>query len=258
LTLTITPRPQALGAIVTGLDLSGGLTDETVAELHAAWLEHLVLFFPRIDLDLDQHIELGSKFGRLAATTTGDDDYRGQQTTGPNGEVLVLDASKPQGRANAWHTDVTFAEIPPKGSLLAMQICPAKGGDTLWSNQYAAYEALSPALKDMIDGLDAMHGRPGLTGLNPHPMVTVHPETGRKALFVNRGWTTSIVGMGQNESAGVLAALFNHAEKPEFNTRWTWTPGDAALWDNRCTMHYAVNDYEEAPRILHRVTIYDR
>jgi taurine dioxygenase len=89
-------------------------------------------------------------------------------------------------------------------------------------------------------------------------MVTVHPETGRKALFVNRGWTTSIVGMGQNESVGVLAALFNHAEKPEFNTRWTWTPGDAALWDNRCTMHYAVNDYEEAPRILHRVTIYDR
>ena len=256
--LTITPLPAALGAAVTGLDLSSGISNELVDSLHHAWYEHLVLFFPEAHLTLDQHIALGETFGRLAATTTGDEDYRGQPTLGQNGEVLVLDASTPQGRANAWHTDVTFAKTPPNGSLLAMQICPPTGGDTLWSNQYNAYDALAPAMKHLIDGLDAMHGRPGLTGLNPHPMVKVHPVTGRKALFVNRGWTTSIVDMSQTESIGLLASLFNHAEKPEFNTRWHWTPGDAALWDNRCTMHYAVNDYEEAPRILHRVTIYDR
>lgn len=256
--LTITPLPSVLGATVTGLDVGNGLSDDVVARLHDAWSDHLVLFFPRLGLSLDEHIALGEAFGRLAATTTGDEDYRGQPTIGPNGEVLILDASTPQGRANAWHTDVTFAVTPPNGALLSMQICPEVGGDTLWSNQYRAYDALSPETKELIDGLEAVHGRPGMTAQNSHPMVKVHPVTGRKALFVNRGWTTGIVGMDENEARPLLEALFHHAEKPEFNTRWHWTTGDAALWDNRCTMHYAVNDYEEAPRILHRVTIYDR
>ena len=258
MSLTITPLPSVLGATVTGLDVSGGLTAAVIEQLHDAWSEYLVLFFPQLNLTLEEHIALGEAFGRLAATTTGDEDYRGQPTTGPNGEVLILDASTPQGRANAWHTDVTFAATPPNGALLSMQICPSVGGDTLWSNQYLAYDALSPEMKERIEGLEGIHGRPGISALTPHPMVKVHPVTGRKALFVNRGWTTSVVGMDQTEANAILFALFNHAEKPEFNTRWHWTTGDAALWDNRCTMHYAVNDYEAAPRILHRVTIYDR
>jgi taurine dioxygenase len=240
MSLDITPLPQALGASVTGLDLSDGVRDDDFARLHAAWLENLVLFFPGLHLTLDQHIELGSRFGRLAATTRGDDDYRNQTTLGPAGEVLVLDAAEPAGRANAWHTDVTFTARPPKGSLLSMVVSPDKGGDTIWSNQYAAYEALHPALRDMLDGLSAVHGRPGLTGSTVHPMVVTHPETGRRALFVNRGWM-----------------LFDHCEKPEFSTRWSWRAGDAALWDNRVTMHYAVNDYGDATRIIHRVTIHD-
>ena len=257
MSLDITPLPQALGARVTGLDLSDGVRDEDFARLHAAWLENLVLFFPGLHLTMDQHIELGSRFGRLAATTRGDDDFRNQTTLGPAGEVLVLDAAEPAGRANAWHTDVTFTARPPKGSLLSMVVSPDKGGDTIWSNQYAAYESLHPAVRDMLDGLSAVHGRPGLTGSTTHPMVVTHPETGRRALFVNRGWTTRIEGMDIGQSTGILSMLFDHCEKPEFSTRWSWRAGDAALWDNRVTMHYAVNDYGDATRVLHRVTIHD-
>lgn len=257
MTLTITPLPQALGATVTGLDLSDGARDEDVERLHAAWLENLVLFFPGLNLTMEQQVELGGRFGRLAATTCGDDDYRNQPTLGDEGEVLVLDAANPGGRANAWHTDVTFTSTPPKGSLLSMVECPAKGGDTIWTNQYAAYDALHPAVREMVDGLYARHGRPGLTGVTSHPMVITHPETGRRALFINRGWTTHIEGFEHELGSGILAALFAHTERPEFATRWTWTAGDAAMWDNRVTMHYAVNDYGDATRILHRVTIHE-
>lgn len=257
MTLTITPLPQALGATVEGLDLSGGLGDETRRTLHQAWLDHLVLFFPGLHLTDEQHILLGSAFGALAATTTGGGDHRRHRTFGPNGEILVLDGSEPGGRANAWHTDVTFAASPPLGSLLSMQVCPDRGGDTLWSNQYAAFEALAPATQRFLAELEAVHGRPGLTDSTTHPVVRAHPETGRRALYVNRGWTTRIVGMSSTESNGILSMLFDHAERPEFAVRWTWRPGDAAMWDNRCTMHYAVDDYGAAPRILHRVTMHD-
>ena len=260
MSFTVTPLPQALGAVVEGLDLAAGpdaITDDVAAQLNAAWLDNLVLFFPRLRLDVDTQIALGERFGRLAATTTGDDDFREQETFGPHGEVLVLDCARPQDRANAWHTDVTFTPHFPKGSLLSMQVCPDKGGDTLWSNQYAAYEGLSPSVRAFVDGLEAEHGRPGLTGLTVHPMVVTHPDTGRRALFVNRGWTTRIVGLTAIESRNVLTMLWEHAERPEYTVRWHWHQGDAALWDNRCTMHYAVNDYGDDARVIHRVTIHD-
>ena len=257
MTLTITPMPQALGASVTGLDLTDGVSDQVAERLHAAWLENLVLFFPGLHLTTEQQIELGSRFGRLAATTTSNDDFRNQKTLGPEGEVLILDAAEPRGRANAWHTDVTFSAAPPKGSLLSMIVCPEKGGDTIWTNQCAAYEALHPAVRTMVDGLEAVHGHPGITGTTVHPMVVTHPETGRRALFINRGWTTRIEGMHFQLSDGILEALFDHTEKPEFSIRWTWAQGDAVLWDNRVTMHYAVNDYGDAARIAHRVTIHE-
>jgi taurine dioxygenase len=225
--------------------------------LRDAWHDHLVLFFPGLNLNDTDHILLGRAFGNLAATSAAADDYRGKQAIGPNGEILVLDAARTEDRANAWHTDVTFTAKPPIGSLLSMKTCPSKGGDTLWSNQYAAYEALSPRVRDFIYGMEAVHGRPGMTGTSTHPVVVTHPETRRRALFVNRGWTTRIAGLTPTESSSILDMLFNHSERPEFTTRWRWQPGDAALWDNRCTMHYAVNDYGDATRILHRVTIYD-
>jgi taurine dioxygenase len=260
MTFTITPLPQALGAVVEGLDLSAGpaaVTDDVAERLHGAWLDNLVLFFPGLRLDADTQIALGERFGRLAATPTADDDFREQETFGPDGEVLVLDCSRPQDRANAWHTDVTFTPDFPKGSLLSMQVCPDKGGDTLWSNQYAAYEGLSPAVRDFVDGLEARHGRAGITGITTHPVVRVHPETGRRALFVNRGWTTGMVGLTAIEARNVLNMLFEHCERPEYTVRWHWHEGDAALWDNRATMHYAVDDYGDAARVIHRVTIHD-
>lgn len=251
----ISPLPQSLGAVVEGLE-PDGLHAATDA-LRAAWREHLVLFFPKLGLTTEQHVALGSIFGSLAATSTAGDDYRSHERHGPGDEVLVLDGSRKEDRANAWHTDVTFTPSPPIGSLLSMQVCPEKGGDTLWSSQYAAYEALSPAVRALVDGLEAVHGRHGLTALTKHPMVRVHPESGRRALFVNRGWTTSVVGLTAIESRHLLQMLFEHCERPEYTVRWTWSPGDAALWDNRCTMHYAVDDYGDAERVLHRVTIYD-
>ena len=254
--LIVEPLPQALGARITGLDLAHPIHATTADALREAWFAHLVLFFPVLAPTDDQHIALGRVFGALAATTQGDDDHRAQTTRGPNGEILVLDGAKE--RANAWHTDVTFTERPPIGSLLAMQCCPVRGGDTVWSNQYAAYDALSAPVRALVDGLSAVHGRPGLTGTTSHPVVTTHPGTGRRALYVNRGWTTRIEGLSNIESRGILDMLFDHCEKPEFTVRWTWTPGDAALWDNRCTMHYAVDDYGTATRVLHRVTIYDK
>jgi taurine dioxygenase len=253
--LRVTPLPQSLGAVVEGLDPSHVL--EAADQLRVAWREHLVLFFPQLGLDDQQLIALGGVFGTLAATSTAGDDHRSHHTRGPRREVLVLDGARKEDRANTWHTDVTFSESPPIGSLLSMQVCPTKGGDTLWSNQYAAYEALAPAMRRLVDGLDAVHGRHGITALTRKPMVTVHPETGRRALYVNRGWTTRVDGMSEIESAGLLQLLFEHAERPEFTVRWTWSPGDAALWDNRCTMHYAVNDYGDSARILHRVTIHE-
>ncbi len=256
MSITVTPLPQALGATVTGLDLRDGVTADMAEQLRAAWFENLVLFFPRLHLSQDHHVALGSVFGHLAATTIADDDLRPQETLGPNGEILVLDGSRRQDRADTWHTDVTFTAAPPIGSLLSMQTCPDKGGDTLWSNQYAAYESLAPSMRRFVDELEAVHGRPGLTGSTTHPVVTTHPETGRRALFVNRGWTSQLVGLSQIESRGVLDLLFAHAEKAEHQVRWTWHAGDAALWDNRCTMHYAVNDYDDSPRILQRVTIH--
>ncbi|WTW92692.1 TauD/TfdA family dioxygenase [Streptomycetaceae bacterium NBC_01309] len=251
--LTITRLPQTLGAVVE--NLPERIDEATAAALFEAWAEHLVLFFPQARLDDARQMALGSVFGTLHATSPGlKDDHRDQTVAGPNGEILEIDARK--DRANMWHTDVTFAETPPVGSLLSMKVCPERGGDTLWSNQYLAYETLSRPIRDLVDGLSAEHGRPPMTGVHTHPMVTTHPVTGRKALFVNRGWTARIPGLSPIESRGLLDLLFAHAEKPENTVRWSWQPGDAAMWDNRCTMHYAVNDYGDAERILRRVTMY--
>lgn len=251
--LTITPMPQALGAVVTGLPET--FDGAVAAQLNEAWMRHQVLFFPQAHLDDERLIALGSLFGNLAATSPGRaDDHRQQTVLGAHGEILEIDADKE--RANAWHTDVTWAETPPTGALLSMRTCPERGGDTMWLDQYRAYETLSEPVRTLVDGLRAVHGRPPSTGEHTHPAVITHPVTGRRALFVNRGWTTRFEGMSSIESTGLLRMLCDHAERPENTVRWTWTPGDAALWDNRCTQHYAVNDYGTAKRVLHRVTIF--
>lgn len=255
----------ALGATVHGLDVDA-ISAETdgplAAELRRAWAEHLVLFFPGIHLTPAQQVCLAGVFGpRLAATTEIGADYRNTPTMADDGfpQILLLDTARGQVRAatNVWHTDVTFIEHPPIGSLFAMEVAAASGGDTMWSNQYLSYEGLSAPVRRLVDGLEAVHGRPPMTSTATHPAVKVHPETGRTHLNVNRGWTTSLKGISSVESRHLLDLLFERSERPENQVRWQWTSGDAALWDNRCTMHYAVDDYGSEHRRARRVTIYD-
>lgn len=258
--LTVTPLGGAMGATVEGLDVDA-LDDGLAAELKAAWIAHHVLFFPAQHLTNDQHLRLARVFGaRLEATTESGKDHRGAPTLADEGypEILVLDIPAQHGHlaTNNWHTDVTFTTNPPIGSLFSMQVPAPDGGDTMWSNQHLAYEGLSAPIRALIADLHAVHGRPPFTSTTEHPMVKLHPETGRPFLFVNRGWTASVAGLHSAESRHLLEMLFERAERPEYQIRWRWSAGDAALWDNRCTMHYAVDDYRSHRR-AHRATIYD-
>lgn len=245
--MRIEPLAGSLGAVIHDVDLAS-IDDTTFESIHKAWLDHLVIFFRDQHLDPAAHAAFARRFGELEIHPFA------EKLDDAHPEVTLLHSER-GGRADVWHSDVTFSNTPPIAAVLRYLHGPSAGGDTIWSNQYAAYEALSPKIRELIDDLEAVHGRPGLTGTTTHPMVITHPDTGRRALFVNRGWTTRIVGLSHIESQGILGMLFDHAERPD-SVRWTWRPGDAALWDNRCTMHYAVNDYGDATRILHRVTIY--
>lgn len=251
--LIIEPLRQSFGATVRGLDMAGPLTPDVVQAIRKAWLEHQVLFFPGSHFTQAQQIALGSAFGELAALSRANDDNRNLRTAGPNNEVFVLRSD--EARAERWHSDVTFTAHPPIGSLALLRVVPPRGGETLWSNQYAAYEGLSAPVKALIEDMSAEHGHPK-TGSSVHPVVLRHSETGRKALFVSRAFTRRIIGLTQTESDGLLAMLFNQGELEDFQIRWEWQPGDAALWDNRCTMHRGVSNYGNAARELHRVTIY--
>jgi taurine dioxygenase len=249
--ISIEPTRQRFGAVVTGVD-PGAVDEATARKLHDAWHEHLVLFFPGINLTEEQHVAFAGVFGDIAATSqSAEADRRGIPTHPEHPEILVLENKAP----SVWHTDVTFTPAPPAGSLLVMRDCPPRGGDTLWSSLYTAYEALSEPVKRLLDGLAAVHGRPPMTSTATHPDIKEHPVTGRKMLYVNRYWTDHIDGVSGDESRGLLDMLFNVMERPDHTIRWQWSPGDAALWDNHATMHYACNDYT-GRRLVNRVTIY--
>jgi taurine dioxygenase len=261
--IVVSPLRGALGARVTGLDIAaidGGPQEAAiVAELHDAWTDHLVLFFPHINLTPARQVMLAGKFGsNLAATTETGGDYRNAASLADEGfKELLLIKSEAKRSTNVWHTDVTFVETPPIGSLFCMET-PAEGGggDTMWANQYATYESLSAPVKEMISELTASHGRPPITGTAVHPVVKVHPVSGRTYLNVNRGWTNAVRRLSTIEAKHVLEMLIEVSERPEFQIRWQWAAGDAALWDNRCTMHYAVDDYGTEFRRARRATIY--
>jgi taurine dioxygenase len=183
-----------------------------------------------------------------------------------------LDQVSPKGEgADRWHRDRTYLEAPPQGSILQCVQRPELGGDTCWASMYAAYDALSPTMQRFIDGLSARHGIDRLASYSKkvsdtlgdrlkswpstiHPLVEVHPDTGRKALNVNANWTAEIVGMTQPESEALLTFLFDHVKSPEFHVRYSWQVNDVAFWDNRCCLHYAVADYTSR-RIMKRVAL---
>ena len=270
-----------IGAEVCGVDLRDELAPDTVAALRRVWLDAKVVFFPGQSLSPAEQVAFARRFGEL---TPAHPVVPGWLPEHP--EVLVLDSARvgtiaeyayvrERSRGEGWHTDVTFMATPPDGSVLAARTVPEVGGDTLWADTAAAYDALSPALRRLVDRLTAEHdGAPTFGGflaaghtvewdgrrharLDPvvHPVVRTHPETGRRSLFVNPGFTTRLVGLSRTESDGLLALLYEHMTAPEFVVRHRWRAGDVAFWDNRSTLHYAVQDYGDAHRVMHRVTL---
>jgi taurine dioxygenase len=272
----VSPISGALGADVEGVDLAQSLDEETFAEIERAFHAHQVIFFHGQNLTPEQHLAFTRRFGPLSRSP-----YIKHMDEHPY-IIAVLKEANERGISafgNAWHSDFSFLEEPPLGSVLYAREVPSHGGDTLFANMYTAYEALSPGLRRLLDGLRAMHaGRPyGVGGVpedlavsrsigierdNPeadrevaHPVVRVHPATGRRALFVNSIYTTRFEGMTAAESKPLLDFLYAHATQPEFTCRLRWRQGDLAVWDNRCTLHYAINDYDGRRRLMHRTTV---
>jgi len=255
----------ALGAEVEGVHL-GRVDDATFKELHSAFLEHQVLFFRDQEITHEQHKSFGRRFGTLQIHP-----FLQQLRDQGHPEFVVLDSNAQRPFvAEAWHSDVTFVENPPLGSVLRCVTAPEYGGDTMWASMYAAYEALSDKMQHLLSDLVAIHdtartfSRPNYhTGSteardvisSEHPVVRTHPETGRKGLFVNSTFTASIKGMKPAESNALLYFLYRHIETPDFSCRFRWQPNSVAMWDNRCTQHRVCADNKTATRRMERITI---
>ncbi len=239
----------ALGAELRGIDLEH-LDEAGYQMLRSALREHRVIFLPDQDLSPDAHRDLGRRFGELEVHPFI------HKLDEAHPEICVL--SSEQGFiADVWHTDVTFAPSPPQFSILNMRQVPSTGGDTMWTNQALVFAALSEPIKQLLLGLTAIHtaavfGHPEQRA--EHPVVRRHPETGEASLFVNRQFTSHIPQLSRGESDALLAYLYTFSEQPFFACRYSWTPGTIAIWDNRITQHYVVNDFSET-RVLNRVTV---
>jgi taurine dioxygenase len=239
----------ALGAEVKGPNLTQ-VSEDDLDAIKALLLEHLVLFFPGQSLSVDEHVAFGSHFGELE----GHPNLKNPNLQHP--EVFELVASS-GGVADEWHTDITFQEHPALMSILNMVNCPETGGDTMWTNLYQAYEELSEPMQDLCEGLTALHdalphNRPEKMAV--HPVVRVHPETGQKALYVNEHFTRRIVEMNATESEMLLTYLTRWVTSPRFTVRYRWSAGTIAMWDNRCTQHFVLNDFV-GERVIQRVTV---
>jgi taurine dioxygenase len=266
--LEIRPVTAGIGAEVRGVDLGAELDPETIAALRRALLEHVVLFFRDQKLTPARHVALARRFGEISPAPFG-------RTLAGFSEITVLDQTTPKGEgADSWHTDNTFMEAPPMGSILRAVELPPLGGDTCFANMVAAYEALSAPLRSLLETLRAEHDltktltlaiRDGHSQANlaemqrlfppvSHPVVRTHPETKRRLLFVNGNHTTRLLGLSERENQALLPFLIDHVRAPEFQCRFRWEPGSVAFWDNRSAQHYGVPDYS-ARRIMHRVTL---
>lgn len=260
-TFTVDPLTPVIGAEVSGLDLSKELSDQQVAEIKRAFLTHHALVFRDQELSREDHKRFARLFGELRERQLAD---------GGDPAVLDLSATKDSQYVDGedWHTDGTADEEPSLGSMLYVTSPPeiGSGGDTLFANMHLAYDMLSPRMKDFLDGLTAVHdGLIPWQGYTPppeyvipkaeHPVVASHPETGRKMLFVNSGFTSHIVGLSRDESRAVLDLLFRMVAKPMLSCRVRWAPKTLVFWDNRCTQHHAVWDYYPHARHARRVSI---
>jgi taurine dioxygenase len=264
--LDVRPLSPIIGAEIHGIDLSRPLGDSVIAEVRQALNTHHVIFFRDQQLSSEQQADFARQFG---VVTEG---HPVIQAIDENPEVLAIDGSV--DRASWWHTDITFLAEPAFGSILYMLEAPEVGGDTTWASLQDAYDRLAEPVRAMCDTLIAIHYDPWFAAevdaqggydwqgvhrkkLLPalHPVVRTHPENGRKGLFVNPQFTQSIIGMSKNESNAILEMLYRHCQQPELTCRFRWRAGSVAFWDNRATLHYALDDYGDATRIAHRVTL---
>lgn len=265
----VEPLTPTIGAVIKGVSLANDLDPELFHQLNRALLEWKVLFFRNQDITGEQHADFAAHWGPLEShpfikISTKQDDEKPQVVRFEKGANLG-------GYENVWHSDVTWREVPSLGSVLRAIEVPDVGGDTMWSDMCAAYDGMSPALRERVDGLVAEHDWVNSFGLGMkpdqrdelrkdfppahHPVVRTHPETGRKMLYVNRGFTQCIVGMDPDESRALLEQLWIQASFGEYQCRWHWAPGDVAFWDNRSTQHYAISDYFPNRRVMERITI---
>ena len=268
--MEIRPLASGLGAEILGVDLAGPLGDDTVRTLRTALLDHVVVFFREQMLTPQELLSLAQCFGEPSEYPL----VRGL----PECPLVVPVIKEPHERVNfggLWHSDTAYLEQPPMATLLYALATPPLGGDTLFANMYLAYDALSNGMKDLLDGLRAVNvaGKPAASRTREdmrrshatrandteleavHPVIRTHPETGRKALYVNVAHTQRFEGMTAAESAPLLDYLFSHQITPEFTCRFQWQPGSIAFWDNRASLHYPLNDYHGHRRVMHRVTI---
>ena len=256
-----------LGAEVTGVDMSEDINEAQFSEILDAFHNYQVLFFKnQREISPKMQVKFGKRFGDLHT-------HPAAPTMDGHPEVFEIHATKDSKIANGefWHSDVSCDEMPPLGTMLQIHILPPCGGDTMFSNMYSAYDSLSVPLREMLDHMTATHesehiykGRYSDRGRNDseidcpraiHPVVRTHPETGRKALFVNRTFTTRINELSVHESDNILEMLFQHAEHIDHQIRFRWSLNDMAFWDNRCCMHRAIWDYWPEERKGRRVTI---
>jgi taurine dioxygenase len=256
--LDVKPMTRRIGAEIFGVDLGKPLSNRQFEEVHQALTQYQVIFFRDQTLDPASLKRMGQYFGELQAhALKGLPDH-------PEVRKLHADETSKHVAGEEWHTDMSCLAVPPMGSILYMHTLPPQGGDTIFASMYAAYDALSPGMKAHLETLTATHdgalafGRFDPTGKYPtavHPVIRTHPVTGKKVLFVNRGFTSHINGVSREESNALLQYLYLHAENAYFQMRFRWTPGAVAFWDNRCTQHLAIWDYFPDTRTGYRVTV---
>lgn len=259
--LDVRPMTKRIGAEIFGIDLTAPLDEAVFAELHDALMAHQVIFFRDQKISHEDHKRLGRAFGPLAI-------HSGVAGIEGHKEIVAIhaDAHSKFVAGEDWHTDLSADAEPPLGSILHLHTLPPEGGDTLFASMYAAYDALSPAMKAFLDPLTAVHDAnhvyqaifPDPTKTYPcntHPVIRTHPVTKRKGIYVNSSYTLRIVELEKAESDAMLAFLYDHVKNPNFHVRFRWQPDSVAFWDNRCTQHFATWDYFPETRSGFRVTV---
>jgi taurine dioxygenase len=261
-TISIKPLTGCIGAEVEGVNIADRLVGKQVDQLRQALNEHQVLFFRGQPLTPRQQCDFAARFGNITESLV-------DPGNSPAPGITVIETSDPKGIADVWHTDHTFVETPPMAAMLHSVRIPRIGGDTLWANMQAAYDDLTPAMKAFLDPLTAVHSTDRMIAAVSakknaefkmtrhavsHPVVRIHPETGRKSVFVSSYYTTRINELAEAESDAILRFLFEHIKSPQYQVRFKWEEATSVLWDERSTIHFAVADYDE-PRVMHRLMI---